>query len=169
MRQVCVLVNCERKVKDSQNANLAVLQLVRSNCWTRTEMPFDSMSGGKRGVLRRSTCPAEQGRGREGGIKGQRDCFLWCVFPQGQRGGLEQLPWQIWRCPVLLFLCSPSSCRKQHHAGHQILGKLWRFTVLMQECVNTSPHRCAKCQIQSDQNSTNTAQINERNVSSFDV
>lgn len=100
------------------------------------------MSWGKRGVLyyKGAHVPqrAEQGRGREGGIKGQRDRFLWCVFPQGQRGGLELLPWQIWRCPVLLFLCSPSSCRKQHHAGHQILGKLWWFTVLTQERVNMS-------------------------------
>lgn len=35
---------------------------------------------------------AEQNQGREGGIKGGRDRFLWRVFPQGQKGGSGLLP-----------------------------------------------------------------------------
>lgn len=85
---------------------------------------------GKRSIRREHMSQGEQSRARAGGIKGGRDCFLWCVFPQGQKGGSGLLPWQIWRCPVLLFLWSPSSCRKQHHAGHQSLGKHWPFSVL---------------------------------------
>lgn len=91
---------------------------------------YDSDSRRERGVSEGRACPrerVEQGEGRKGGIKGGRERFLWCVVPWGQRGGEGLLPWQIWRCPVLLFLCSPSSCRKQHHAGHQSLGKLWLF------------------------------------------
>lgn len=136
---------------------------VWSKCRMWMEMPFDSMSRGKRGVLERSTCPTESRAGpgqRRGDKRTDRPLPLVHFPPQGQRGGLELLPWQIWRCPVLLFLCSPSSCRKQHHAGHQILGKLWRFTVQMREWT-LPPHTHAQPPPPSEKNRANGAKTSD--------
>lgn len=133
---------------------------VWSKCRMWMETPSDSMSWGKRGVLERSTCPTESRAGpgqRRGDKRTDRPLPLVHFPPQGQRGRLELLPWQIWRCPVLLFLCSPSSCRKQHHAGHQILGKLWRFTVQMRECVNITATRMHNVPLRSEKTHANGA------------
>lgn len=110
--------------------NITTVMTNYSGCQNCRSWKVITITQRKRGVIRRESLSQRErsrGEGRKGGITGGRERFLWCVVPWGQRGGEGLLPWQIWRCPVLLFLRSPSSCRKQHHAGHQSIGKLWLF------------------------------------------
>lgn len=117
------------------------------------------MSRGKRGVLERSTCPTESragpGQGR-GDKRTQRPLPLE-RFPPGQRGGLSCSP----DTSEDVLFCSPSSCRKQHHAGHQILGKLWCSTGPTADAGAAPSHRCKNLKMESGLEHAEGAKIRE--------
>lgn len=123
-----------RPAQKPENSFLWLTQVAVSNEIVQGGI-YSSVTQTERGVLggRTSSRQSGAGPGQTRGDKsreGERPLPLVSLPPKGRKEDRGCSPDRSEDVLFCFFLCAPSSCRKQHHAGHQSLGKHWTFGVL---------------------------------------